>query len=149
MSLFQEINVSGEQCVSGIDMSLFQEIDVSPYQFSPEKHYLSSIVLEVIKLTKKFESTIICTDHIRRLTFSTRRTRQRTRLTQTRWQRSLVCSSQIRLVPGFHFKNCSKTLDKSSRKKSDLQRNTFMSVLTPCRNLTDYLERTSHTPRTL
>ena len=42
--------------VSYINLKLFlsnyiflssQDIDVSPYQFSPEKHYLSSIVLEV------------------------------------------------------------------------------------------------------
>ena len=32
---------------------IFQEIDVTPYQFSPDKHYLSSIVLEVDFFNKK------------------------------------------------------------------------------------------------
>ena len=38
-------------------LSLNQEIDVTPYQFSPDKHYLSSIVLEVDFFNKKNTST--------------------------------------------------------------------------------------------
>jgi len=38
-------------------LSLNQEIDVTPYIFSPEKHYLSSIVLEVDFFNKKNTST--------------------------------------------------------------------------------------------
>jgi len=38
-------------------LSLNQDIDVSPYQFSPEKHYLSSIVLEVDFFNKKNTTT--------------------------------------------------------------------------------------------
>lgn len=38
-------------------LSLNQEIDVTPYNFSPEKHYLSSIVLEVDFFNKKNTST--------------------------------------------------------------------------------------------
>ena len=38
-------------------LSLNQEIDVSPYQFNPDKHYLSSIVLEVDFFNKKNTST--------------------------------------------------------------------------------------------
>ena len=38
-------------------LSLNQEIDVTPYQFNPEKHYLSSIVLEVDFFNKKNTTT--------------------------------------------------------------------------------------------
>ena len=38
-------------------LSLNQEIDVSPYQFNPDKHYLSSIILEVDFFNKKNTST--------------------------------------------------------------------------------------------
>jgi len=38
-------------------LSLNQDIDVSPYQFSPEKHYMSSIVLEVDFFNKKNTTT--------------------------------------------------------------------------------------------
>ena len=41
------------QCVD----KYLQEIDVTPYQFSPDKHYLSSIVLEVDFFNKKNTST--------------------------------------------------------------------------------------------
>ena len=38
-------------------LSLNQEIDVTPYQFNPEKHYLSSIALEVDFFNKKNTTT--------------------------------------------------------------------------------------------
>jgi len=38
-------------------LSLNQEIEVSPYQFSPEKHYLTSLVLEVDFFNKKNATT--------------------------------------------------------------------------------------------
>jgi len=38
-------------------LSLNQEMDVSPYQFNPDKHYLSSIILEVDFFNKKNTST--------------------------------------------------------------------------------------------